>query len=99
MVFIQHTTEAPGIPPSEKFSYAFRSPLWPGLDNLSRLLADHAGKALKWLAYYRPKCVENEAYSAVRRRSTTVPLLKKAQGISYIAITLLLLIAPLLFLC
>ena len=37
IVFIQHTTEAPGIPPSEEFSYAFRSPLWRGLDNLSRL--------------------------------------------------------------
>ena len=27
--------------------YAFRSPLWWGLDNLSRLPADHDGKALK----------------------------------------------------
>ena len=34
------------------FLYAFRSPLWRGLDNLSRLPADHAGKALKWLAFY-----------------------------------------------
>ena len=81
------------------FLYAFRSPLWRGLDNLSRLPADHAGKTLSRLAYQRLKCVENEAYSAVRRRSTTVPLLKKAQGISYIAITLSPLIAPLLFLC
>ena len=26
--------------------YAFRSPFWRGLDNLSRLLTDRAGKAL-----------------------------------------------------
>ncbi len=44
MVFIQHTTEASEIPPSEEFSYAFRSPLWRGLDNLSCLPADHVGK-------------------------------------------------------
>ena len=40
------------------FLYAFRSLFWRGLDNLSRLPADHAGKALKCLAYYRPKCVD-----------------------------------------
>ena len=28
--------------------YAFRSVFWRGLDNLSRLPADHAGKALLW---------------------------------------------------
>ena len=33
------------------FLYAFRSPLWWGLNNLSRLPADHAGKALKWLGF------------------------------------------------
>ncbi len=27
--------------------YAFRSPLWRGLDNLSHLSADYAGKDLK----------------------------------------------------
>ena len=62
IVFIQHTTEAPGIPPSEEFSYAFRSPLWRVLDNLSCLSVDHAGKALKWLAYYRPKCVDRRRF-------------------------------------
>ena len=36
-VLIYETIIAPGIPPSEEFSYAFRSPLWRGLDNLSRL--------------------------------------------------------------
>ena len=40
------------------FLYAFRSLFWRGLDNLSHLPADQAGKALKWLAYYRPKCVD-----------------------------------------
>lgn len=40
------------------FLYAFRSPLWQGLDNLSRLPADHAGKALKWRAFQRLKCVD-----------------------------------------
>jgi len=33
------------------FLYAFRSPLWRGLDNLSHSPADHAGKALKWLGF------------------------------------------------
>src|SRR5699024_11274257 len=77
IVFIQHTTEATGIPPSEEFSYAFRSPLWRGMDNLSRLPADYAGKTLLQLGFHRLKCVESKAYSDVRRRSTTVPLLKK----------------------
>ena len=43
------------------FLYAFRSLFWRGLDNLSRLPADHAPKALLWLAYFRPKCVDREA--------------------------------------
>ncbi len=38
--------------------YAFRSLFWRGLDNLSRLPADRARKALKWLDFYRPKCVD-----------------------------------------
>ena len=33
------------------FLYAFRSLFWRELDNLSRLPADHAGKALKWLGF------------------------------------------------
>ena len=40
------------------FLYAFRSLFWRGLDNLPHLSADHAEKALKWLAYYQPKCVD-----------------------------------------
>ena len=40
------------------FLYAFRSLFWRGLDNLSRLPADRARKALKWLDFYRPKCVD-----------------------------------------
>ena len=43
---------------SRVFLYAFRSLFWRGLDNLSRLPADHAGKALLRLAYYHPKCVD-----------------------------------------
>lgn len=38
--------------------YAFRSLFYRGLDNLSRLLADHAGKALPRLGFHRPKCVD-----------------------------------------
>ena len=40
------------------FLYAFRSLFWWGLDNLSHLPADHAPKALKWLAFHRPKFVD-----------------------------------------
>lgn len=45
------------------FLYAFRSLFWWGLDNLSRLPADHAGKALKWLAFHRPKCVDRRYFN------------------------------------
>ena len=38
--------------------YAFRSVFWRGLDNLSCLPADHAGKALSRLGFHRPKCVD-----------------------------------------
>ena len=38
--------------------YAFRSLFWRGLDNLSRLPADRARKALSRLDFYRPKCVD-----------------------------------------
>ena len=31
--------------------YAFQSLFWRGLNNLSRLPADHAGKALSWLGF------------------------------------------------
>ena len=44
------------------FLYAFRSPLWRGLDNLSHLPADHAPKALKWLGFYPPKCVDRRHF-------------------------------------
>ena len=39
------------------FLYAFRSLFWRELDNLSRLPADHAGKALSRLGFHRSKCV------------------------------------------
>ena len=42
--------------------YAFRSPLWWGLDNLSRLSADCGGKALIFMGFYSPKCVEKRLY-------------------------------------
>ena len=34
--------------------YAFRNLFWRGLDNLSCLPADHAGKALSRLGFHRP---------------------------------------------
>src|SRR5699024_7392624 len=77
IVFIQHTTEAKVIPPSEELCYVFRSPLSWVMENVSRLSADYAGKTLLQLGFHRLKCVESKAYSDVRRRSTTVPLLKK----------------------
>ena len=43
--------------------YAFRSVFWRGLDNLSRLPADRARKALKWLDFYRPKCVDRRYFN------------------------------------
>jgi len=39
--------------------YAFRSLFWRGLDNLSRLPADHSPKALQWRVFRRLKCVDN----------------------------------------
>ena len=33
------------------FLYAFRNLFWRGLNNLSRLPADHAEKALSWLGF------------------------------------------------
>ena len=38
--------------------YAFQSLFRRGLDNLSRLPADHVTKALLWLDFHRPKCVD-----------------------------------------
>ena len=43
--------------------YAFRSLFWRGLDNLSCLPADRAPKALKWLAFHRPKCVDRRYFN------------------------------------
>ena len=56
------------------FLYAFRCLFWRGLDNLSRLPADHAGEALKWLAYYRPKCVDRRHFSTGPSPATTTRL-------------------------
>ena len=54
---------------SRVFLYAFRSLFWMGLDNLSHLPADHAGKALKWLGFYRPKCVDIRYFCRCRSAS------------------------------
>ena len=43
--------------------YAFRSLFWRGLDNLSRLPADHIPKALLWLDFHRPKCVDRRYFN------------------------------------
>ena len=51
------------------FLYAFRSLFWWGLDNLSHLSADHAEKALKWLDFYRPKCVDIRYFCRCRSAS------------------------------
>ena len=45
------------------FLYAFRSLFWRGLDDLSRLPADRARKALKWLDFYRSKCVDRRYFN------------------------------------
>ena len=45
------------------FLYAFRSLFWRGLDNLSRLPADHVPKALLWLDFHRPKCVDRRYFN------------------------------------
>ena len=42
--------------------YAFQSQLRRGLDNLSRLPADCGGKALIFMGFYSPKCVEKRLY-------------------------------------
>ena len=42
--------------------YAFRSLFWRGLDNLSRLPADRAGKALSRRGFYQPKCVDRQHF-------------------------------------
>lgn len=55
--FDKHTTEAPEIPPSEKFLYAFGSPFLWKLDNLSHLPANYTGKAYLWLIFSCLKCV------------------------------------------
>ena len=45
------------------FLYAFRSPLWRRLDNLSCMPTDHTGKVLKWRAYWRLKCVDGRHFN------------------------------------
>ena len=60
------------------FLYVFRSPLWWGLDNLSCLPADHAGKALSRLGFHRPKCVDRKYL--FRCRSASFFLLMAASG-------------------
>ena len=54
--------------------YAFRSLFRRGLDNLSRLPADRARKALKWLDFYRSKCVDRRHFSTGPYPATTTRL-------------------------
>ena len=51
------------------FLYAFRSVFWRGLDNLSRLPADHAGNTLSRLGFHRPKCVDRRYLCRCRSAS------------------------------
>ena len=60
--------------------YAFRSLFWRGLDNLSRLPADRARKALKWLDFYRPKCVDRRHFSTGPYPATTTKLKSESTG-------------------
>ena len=62
------------------FLYAFRNLFWRGLDNLSRLPADHARKALKWLDFYRPKCVDRRHFSTGPYPVTTTRLRFESTG-------------------
>ena len=56
------------------FLYAFRSSLWRGLDNLSRLPADRAGNTLSRLGFHRPKCVDRRHFSTGPSPATTTRL-------------------------
>ena len=65
-------------------SYAFRSVFWRGLDNLSRLPADRAGKVLSRLGFYRPKCVDRR-YLFRCRSASFFRRIRTAQSGQYFA--------------
>ena len=64
--------------------YAFRSVFWRGLDNLSCLPADHAGKALSRLGFHRPKCVDRR-YLFLCRSASFFRRIRTAQSGQYLA--------------
>ena len=66
------------------FLYAFRSLFWRGLDNLSCLPADHAGKALSRLGFHRPKCVDRR-YLFLCRSASFFRRIRTAQSGQYLA--------------
>ena len=66
------------------FLYAFRSPLWRGLDNLSRLPADRARKVLSRLGFHRPKCVDRK-YLFRCRSASFFRRIRTAQSGQYLA--------------
>ena len=68
------------------FLYAFRSLFWRGLDNLSRLPADHAGKALLWLAFHHPKCVDRRRFVKFPRNYLTLLTTALLRIILYLSI-------------
>ena len=65
-------------------SYAFRSVFWRGLDNLSRLPADHAGNTLSRLGFHRPKCVDRR-YLCRCRSASFFRRIRTAQSGQYLA--------------
>ena len=57
---------------------------WRGLDNLSRLPADYAGKALSRLGFHRPKCVDRR-YLFRCRSASFFRRIRTAQSGQYLA--------------
>ena len=66
------------------FVYAFRTLFRRGLDNLSRLPADYAGKALSRLGFHRPKCVDRR-YLFRCRSASFFRRIRTAQSGQYLA--------------
>ena len=64
--------------------YAFRSLFQRGLDNLSRLPADHAGNTLSRLGFHRPKCVDRR-YLCRCRSASFFRRTRAAQSGQYLA--------------
>nr|DAS05356.1 MAG TPA: hypothetical protein [Caudoviricetes sp.] len=56
------------------------------MDNLSRLPADHAGKALLWLAFHHPKCVDRRRFVKFPRNYLTLLTTALLRIILYLSI-------------